>query len=142
MGKGSICIPPSKSHTQRALLFSLMGEGVSSIRNYLPSPDTEAMLTAIQQFGAKVLLQEKTHLKILGTGGRLHPADDIVDAKNSGQVLRFIGALASLLPTYTVLTGDLSIRKHRTVKPLLEGIRQLGGFAESCLQNDTAPILI
>ncbi len=100
------------------------------------------MLSTIQQFGAKVLFQNDTLIEILGTGGNLHSPEDIVDAKNSGQVLRFMGALASLLPTYTVLTGDLSIRKNRSVKPLLEGIRQLGGFAESCLQNDTAPILI
>ena len=139
---GSIQIPSSKSHTQRALLFSLMADGVSTIRNYLPSPDTDAMLLAIQQFGAKILFQDESKLEILGTNGNIQPAENIIDARNSGQVLRFIAALASLLPTYTILTGDLSIRKNRAVSPLLEGIRQLGGFAESSLQNDTAPIII
>ncbi|MES2200428.1 MAG: 3-phosphoshikimate 1-carboxyvinyltransferase [Chlamydiota bacterium] len=141
-GKGDLTLPPSKSHTQRALFFALMGRGVSTIQNYLPSPDIRAMLQAIQEFGAKVIFQDEKTISILGCAGKLESAQNVIDAGNSGQVLRFIGALASLLPTYTVITGDLSIRHNRPVKPLLEGIRQLGGFAESMQLNDTAPILL
>ena len=141
-GSGSIHLPPSKSHTQRAILFALMGKGISTLYNYLHSPDIEAMLKAVEQLGATIVYRDPYQLKILGVDGFLKTADDVIHAGNSGQVLRFIGALSSLLPTYTILTGDPSIRTNRPVKPLLEGIRQLKGFAVSAALDDTAPIVI
>lgn len=141
-GSGDVVLPPSKSHTQRALFFALMGKGISTINSYLSSPDIKAMLQAIEEFGAQVISQDEQSITLLGCGGKLESAKNIIDAGNSGQVLRFIGALASLLPSYTIITGDASIRHNRPVKPLLEGIRQLGGFAESMQLNDTAPIIL
>jgi len=141
-GKGILQLPPSKSHTQRALLFALMAEGTSIIHNPLPSPDTEAMLAAIEQLGAKILYKDSKVLHIQGCGGALCSPNNIIDAGNSGLVLRFIGVLSSLLPTYTALTGDASIRNNRPVRPMLDAIKQLGGFAESLCLNDTAPVVI
>ncbi|MBM3199225.1 MAG: 3-phosphoshikimate 1-carboxyvinyltransferase [Chlamydiae bacterium] len=138
----TIKIPPSKSHTQRALLFALMGHGISTVTNYLSSPDVEHMVIAIELLGAKILYRDPYTLQILGVGGKLQPAHDVIFAGNSGQILRFLGAFSSLLPTYTVLTGDISIRTNRPVTPLLSGIQQLGGFAVSANLNGTAPIII
>jgi len=138
---GKTTIPPSKSHTLRAILFALMGEGKTTIYNFLHSPDSFAMIEAIKLLGAKVKIYS-TQLEIEGVGSRPSPAEDVIDAGNSGQILRFIGALAALVPTYTVITGDLSIRYNRPVTPLLSALSQLGAFAESSRQNGRAPILI
>ncbi len=138
---GSVTIPPSKSHTLRAILFGLMGKGKTTIHHYLHSPDTEAMLHAVKQLGAKVSVTEDK-IEIQGVGGNLLPSDDVVQCGNSGQVLRFIGALAALLPTYTVLTGDHSIRHNRPVKPLLSALEQLGAFSASMRQDGYAPIIV
>ncbi|MCB1107837.1 MAG: 3-phosphoshikimate 1-carboxyvinyltransferase, partial [Chlamydiia bacterium] len=54
---GTIEIPPSKSHTHRALLFALLAKGTSKVHKYLDSPDSAAMLKTIKAFGATV---EKT----------------------------------------------------------------------------------
>ena len=139
--KGSISIPPSKSHTLRAIFLALLGTGTSRIYHYLSSPDTDAMIKAVIQLGASVEIFQDC-LEIKGRGCNLLPAEDVIDAGNSGQVLRFIGAVAALLPTYTIITGDESIRKQRPVLPLLEGLRQLGAFAESSKQDGLAPILV
>jgi len=139
---GTISLPPSKSHTQRALLFALMGSGISHIHHYLASPDIEHMLNAILHLGAKLLYRDHALLTIQGVHGHLQPAEDVLFAGNSGQLLRFLGALSSLLPTYTILTGDVSIRHNRPVLPLLHGITQRGGFAVSANNNGTAPIII
>lgn len=139
--RGTIAVPPSKSHTLRAVLFGLMGKGKTHIYQYLPSPDTEAMLRAVQQMGAEVALFGD-RIEIQGVGGVLRPAENVIDCGNSGQVLRFVGALAALLPTYTILTGDRSIRHNRPVKPLLEALQQLGAFAVSARQDDHAPIIV
>ncbi len=138
---GEIMIPPSKSHTLRALVFALMAKGKSIIRHPLYSPDTQAMIEAISIFGAKVSVFPY-HLEILGVAGKLPAAEDVIHAGNSGQVLRFIGALAALSPSYTVITGDPSIRHHRPVKPLLEALNQLGAVAVSARGDGHAPIII
>src|SRR3989338_6654812 len=86
-GSGSIHLPPSKSHTQRAILFALMGKGISTLYNYLHSPDIEAMLKAVEQLGATIVYRDPYQLKILGVDGFLKTADDVIHAGNSGQVL-------------------------------------------------------
>lgn len=139
--KGTIAIPPSKSHTLRAILFGLMGKGKTRVRNYLNSPDTFAMVDAIRMLGASVDMNDEEIL-IKGTSGNLQSAKNVIDSGNSGQVLRFIGALAGLSPTYTVITGDHSIRHNRPVKPLLSALSQLGAMADSMRQDGYAPIII
>lgn len=138
---GSIGIPSSKSHTIRSLLFALMARGKSHIRHPLPSPDILAMIDAIRHFGAKVDM-EKESLIVDGVAGKLQPSEDVIQCGNSGQVLRFIGALAALSESYTILTGDLSIRHNRPVKPLLDALEQLGAVAASSRLDGFAPIIV
>ena len=138
---GTIEVPPSKSHTHRALIFALLAKGKSTINKYLDSPDSAAMLKTIQQFGAKIQ-KDNDQLIIEGIGPKLQPSDDVINAGNSGIVLRFIGALAALIPAYTVITGDHSIRTRRPIKPLLDALKQLGVLAESMVGDGYAPIII
>ena len=138
---GSLTIPASKSHSQRAILFASLADGRSIIRNSLPSPDIKAMIHACRSMGA-VITVNADQIEILGTNGTPQALQDVVDAGNSGQVLRFIAAVASLTAGYTVITGDRSIRKHRPMQPLLDGLNQLGVWAVSMHNTGTAPILI
>lgn len=139
--KGKIETPPSKSHTLRALLFGLLGSGKSYIHNYLQSPDTEAMVRAIGELGAKVTISQQT-IEIEGTGGILTSPKNVINAGNSGIVLRFISAIAAFLPTYTIISGDASIRNNRPMEPLLKGLEQFGAFAVSSKMNGYAPLII
>lgn len=135
---GEITIPSSKSHTLRALLFAMMAKSKSVIHHYLDSPDTHAMAHALTLLGSKVAISAE---KIQIEPG-FKPTENVIDAGNSGQVLRFVGALSALLPSYTVITGDHSIRYNRPVKPMLEGLKKLGAFAESSKLDGYAPIII
>ncbi len=138
---GELTIPPSKSHTLRALVFALMAHGKSVIHGFLPSPDTEAMVRAISLLGGSVRRYADV-MEVEGVGGMPRPADDVVHAGNSGIVLRFIGALAALSSTYTVITGDHSIRHSRPAQPLIDGLNQLGAFAVSSCLNGHAPLVV
>ena len=138
---GELAVPSSKSHTLRAILFSLMANGKSHIYNYLLSADTNAMIHAVTLFGAEVE-KEKEYLEIEGTGRDLKPAEDVISCGNSGQILRFVGALASLSKGYTILTGDYSIRHRRVIKPLLDALHKLKVLAVSSRLDDFAPIII
>jgi len=122
----------------RALIFAALAKGRSTIRNTLHSPDVDAMIRASRLMGTKI----KEIDEILEIEGNLTFASDVIDAGNSGLVLRFIGAISALTSHYTVITGDDSIRTRRPAKPLLDGLSQLGAFAVSSLGNDHAPMII
>jgi 3-phosphoshikimate 1-carboxyvinyltransferase len=138
---GQLAVPPSKSHTLRALLFALMADGKSIIRSPLLSPDTEAMVKAIELLGGKIAVHPD-RIEVEGVAGRLQPAEDVIQVGNSGIVFRFIAALAALLPTYTILTGDRSIRHNRPIQTLLDGLCQLGAVATSSRLDGHAPIIV
>ncbi len=137
--KGVIRVPSSKSQTMRALLFSLLARGRSVIDRPLYSSDVEAMIEACRLLGASVDKREGW-LEVEGRG--ISAAEDVIDARNSGQVARFIGAVAALAPHHSVVTGDFSIRHRRVMTPLLEGLSQLGAHAFSSRGDGGAPIVI
>lgn len=154
--EGTVTVPPSKSHTLRAILFASLARGESVIRDYLMSPDTDAMINACRLLGAEIKIIDANNIKkntnnhnvnsnkllITGVASQPELPNNVIDAGNSGQVLRFIAAVASLTSGYVVLTGDASIRNNRPIQPILNGLKQLNVFAESCQNNGTAPIII
>lgn len=125
----------------RAIFFAMMAHGRSRIHHYLHSPDTDAMIHACQYLGAEITRQQDT-LEILGVSGKPKVPTQIINVGNSGQVLRFIGAISGLIDGYTILTGDDSICHRRPVQPLLDGLEQLGCFAKSSKGDGHAPIII
>jgi len=139
--KGEIIIPPSKSHTLRSILFGALGDGKSVIHHYLPSPDTLAMVEACRLLGA-VLDVEPEKIEIQGLNGKVHAVEDVINAGNSGIVLRFFSAIGALASLPVVITGDHSIRHQRPMKPLLSGLSQLGASATSMRGDGYAPIII
>lgn len=139
--EGTICLPPSKSHSIRAILLGALACGTSYVYQPLRSPDIMQAIQAARQLGA-VILDHLDYLEIQGLKGNPHTPDNVIDAGNSGQVLRFVSALAALGEHYTVVTGDQSVRSNRPIQPLLEGLRHLGVFAESTRQNGYAPVMI
>lgn len=138
---GEIIIPPSKSHTLRAILFASLAHGESIIRHPLDSPDATAMMRACELLGAKIQSQ-KNKIIISGVAGKPHAPAETIDAGNSGIVLRFIAAVVALASRDAVITGDESIRTNRPIKPLLEGLTQLNVSAISIKGDGYAPIMI
>ena len=139
--KGAIVVPSSKSQTLRAILFASMAKGKSSIHKYLHSPDTDAMIEACRLFGAKIEVYPSS-LNIEGLDGQISHAEDIINAGNSGIVLRFCTALGALASRPVVITGDYSIRHQRPMKELLSGLNQLGVSATSMRGDGYAPVII
>jgi 3-phosphoshikimate 1-carboxyvinyltransferase len=138
---GELTIPTSKSHTLRAILFASLATGESHIHHYLASPDAVAMIDACRALGAQIHITPDC-LTIQGVSGSPCVPDDVINAGNSGQVLRFIGAIAGLIDGYTIITGDESVRHNRPVQPLLDGLQQLTAFAKSARGDGLSPIII
>jgi 3-phosphoshikimate 1-carboxyvinyltransferase len=119
--QGKITLPSSKSQTLRAILFAAMASGGSEIHRPLFSPDAYAMMEACRHFGAKIEVKQE-YIEIAGIGGKVISTEDVIQAGNSGIVLRFCSALGALGNHPIVVTGDHSIRHLRLMKPLLLGI--------------------
>lgn len=139
--KGEVELPTSKSHSIRAIVFATMAHGTSRLDKLLGSPDIEHALKASGQVGAKITFSNGP-IEIEGTGGVFHAPEQEIDAGNSGQVLRFFGALAALCDKEVTLTGDDSIKTNRPVKPLLDALNMMGASAKSANDNNMAPIHI
>lgn len=139
--RGTIAIPPSKSQTLRALLFAALARGKSCIHHYLHSPDTQAMIQACRLLGAQIEIFPD-RLEVVGIEGKVGPAEDVIQAGNSGIVFRFCTAVGALGSHPIVVTGDHSIRHVRPIQPLLEALEQLGVRAFSTRGDGHAPVII
>ncbi|MBN1256618.1 MAG: 3-phosphoshikimate 1-carboxyvinyltransferase [Planctomycetes bacterium] len=137
---GEVMVPSSKSHTVRALVFGLLGKGTSIIRNPLDSGDTRAALEAIRALGAKVKTNPGEWV-VEGRGGRIEPAENVVDVQNSGTTLYLIMGVAALAEGCTVFTGDAQIRK-RSAENLLNSLAELGATAFSTRPGGCAPLVV
>lgn len=138
---GEIVIPASKSHTLRAILFGALGNGKSIISDYLPSTDSAAMVEACRLFGAEIDVTPSS-IEINGINGKIECTEDVIQAGNSGIVLRFCAAIGALAKRPVVITGDHSIRHQRPIKPLLDGLSQLGVSTATMRGDAYAPVII
>lgn len=139
--KGEVVIPSSKSETLRAILFGALGNNKSIIYNYLKADDTKSMIEACKLLGAKIHTHED-HLEIDGLNGKVEFSEDVINAGNSGLVLRFCSCIAALSKRPIVITGDISIRNRRPMKEILKGLSHLQVKAISTKGNDFAPLII
>jgi 3-phosphoshikimate 1-carboxyvinyltransferase len=128
--RGEISVPPDKSISHRAALAALLSEEPVKIHNYLLAEDTLATLDAVETFGARVEREGDT-ARITGVGPRNAPEPaNVVDARNSGTLIRIILGIAAGLGRFSCFTGDESLRDRpmgRVVGPLREMGAELWG---------------
>ena len=125
----------------RALIFAALADGKSRINNLLMSDDAMCLISALSALGAKFVLSEDL-VEVEGVNGKFRPAMDVLQVGNSGIALRFLTALASLLNTFVVITGDHSIRFQRPMQPLILALKQLGVWVETTKMDGFAPIIV
>jgi len=137
--EGSVDVPPSKSHTHRAIMLAALAEGMSIVRNPLMGEDCMATIEACRMIGANIEVGED--ITVTGVGGRPSTPDSSIDVGNSGTTIRLMSAITSLCDGEVRLTGDASIRK-RPIGPLLEALNDLGARATSENDNGCPPVRI
>ena len=118
-----------------------MAKGRSTIDSPLNSPDIQAMIKACSQLGATIN-QQANQLIIDGINAKPNTPDNVIDAGNSGQVLRFIACFSGLQSGHVVITGDHSIRNNRPVAPLIESLPQLGMRCDTLRGDHHAPLIL
>ena len=125
--RGALRPPSDKSISHRAALIAAMGEGTTTIVDYLDAADTRSTLAAVEAVGARVESADglRMQLRIEGVGLRgAGPAT--IDVGNAGTLLRLLpGWLAGQVGESWVLDGDDSIRR-RPVDRIAVPLRRMG----------------
>lgn len=138
---GSVAIPPSKSHTIRAVALSALADGVSTVTNPLDSEDARAAVNAYRLLGAQIE-EEADALRITGTGGDFRAQADTIDVGNSGTTLRMaLGSAALMRQGEVTFTGDEQIQR-RPCQPLADALNDLGARVRSVRGNGSAPFTV
>jgi 3-phosphoshikimate 1-carboxyvinyltransferase len=119
--QGSISVPPDKSISQRAAIFSLLHEGSSEVKNYSKAQDPQSTLKCVQNIGASVK-QEKEKLIIKGTGRhKIKTPENDLDCGNSGTAMRLLSGVLAGAGISAKMIGDPSLSKRdmtRIIYPL------------------------
>jgi 3-phosphoshikimate 1-carboxyvinyltransferase len=124
-------VPGSMSYTNRALVCAALAEGRSRLCGWLDSDDTQAMLEGLRRLGVESEVDPSTRdLIVHGVGTHfaipLHP----IDCRASGTTLRFLTALAALVPGRVVLDGTARMRE-RPIQELADALGALGVSART-----------
>ena len=142
-GKNALVhIPGSKSLTNRYLLLAALADSPSYLRAPLHSRDSALMIEALRQLGAGIELVPTDSpfgpdVKVIPLDfAQAQPHAVSIECGLAGTVMRFVPALAALLPGEFAFDGDPHARQ-RPMGPVLEGLRQLGVHVD-CEQGENA----
>ncbi|MDR2860467.1 MAG: 3-phosphoshikimate 1-carboxyvinyltransferase [Elusimicrobiota bacterium] len=126
---GIIEPPSDKSITHRAIMLSSIADGMSIIKNYLPSDDCKSTIKAFQNMGVEIKIEEDK-LFIKGNGLRLKKPVGKIDAGNSGTTTRLLSGILSGQNFTSELFGDESLSK-RPMKRIIDPLCKMGAQIKS-----------
>jgi 3-phosphoshikimate 1-carboxyvinyltransferase len=130
--------PPSKSHTNRALVLAALTDGISVIENYAICEDTIYMIRSLRKLGVKII-QKENDLIVLGKGGNFNKKKVTLFCGNAGTTFRFLTALSIFNNGEVTLTGSKRMFE-RPIGELVDALSQLNVKIES--NNGYPPVKV
>ncbi len=134
----TVCVPGSKSLTQRALVAAALAQGNSFIRNALIAQDSLHLIDGLRALGAQIDSAEGGFF-ISGTAGKIINSGKELFLGNNGTALRFLTAMVCLGKGKYVLTGEKRLCE-RPVGALVEALKEMG--ADIITHNNCPPVEI
>ena len=118
---GNLKIPGDKSISHRSIILGALSDGELTISNFLTSDDCNATIKAMRELGADISVNDN-QVDIKGKGlYSLKKPKQIIDAGNSGTLIRLLTGVLSVQDFDSVITGDDSLKKRpmgRIIEPL------------------------
>ena len=127
----TVTIPGSKSLSNRYLILAAMGQHPVTLVGLLRSRDTDLMMGALRSLGVEFQVDpddETTVCVVPPSSGRF-TGDVDVYCGLAGTVMRFVPGLAMFADGPVRFDGDAQAYA-RPMKPVLEGLEQLGAHIE------------
>jgi 3-phosphoshikimate 1-carboxyvinyltransferase len=137
---GELSLTGDKSISHRAVIFSAMALGQSSIKNLSLGEDVKTTMEIMQQLGAKIEPHnEQIFIEGCGFKGFKKSVSDL-DCGNSGTSARLIAGLLAAQDFNSTLIGDESLSK-RPMKRVIEPLMKMGVEFQSN-ENLTLPLTL
>lgn len=134
--KGTITIPADKSISHRAVMFSSLAKGKSTIKNFSKGQDPLSSLKVCQALGINAELNGDL---IISSNGKLSAPTSNLDCGNSGTTIRLMSGILASRDFSSVLIGDESLSK----RPMKRVIAPLSLMGAEIISNDfKAPLKI
>ena len=118
---GNLKIPGDKSISHRSIILGALSDCELTISNFLTSDDCNATIKAMRELGADISVNDN-QVDIKGKGlFSLKKPKQIIDAGNSGTLIRLLTGVLSVQDFDSVITGDDSLKKRpmgRIIEPL------------------------
>ena len=135
--QGEITIPPDKSISHRAIIFSSLARGKSIIKNFSDGADPNSTLNIFKQLGVDIR-QEGSTIVVNSTGELSQPNSNL-NAGNSGTTMRLLSGVLAGQSFNSTIIGDESLSK-RPMKRIIEPLSLMG--AKICANDNKAPLHI
>ena len=131
--KGEIEIPGDKSVSHRSVMLAGLCDTPVHITNYLHAADCLSTAAAMEMLGVSVRWADDTTLDVTGHGfdGLTEPRG-ILDAGDSGTMLRLMMGLLAPQPFLSTFTGDAALYRRpmgRVIEPLSRMGARIAGRA-------------
>ncbi len=128
--QGELTVPPDKSISHRAVLFSSLAKGACHIKNFLESDDCLSTISCMRQLGITIE-QKGTEVKVRGKGLHgLQKPSDLLYTGNSGTTTRLLTGILCGQNFVSQISGDLSICR-RPMKRIIAPLSQMGADISS-----------
>ena len=138
---GEVCLPPSKSESNRALMIAAYGGFAPDFQNLSDSGDTMVLAKALESMsfqhgaarGKESMLSKAIHKTQQGAS--------IIDIADCGTAARFLTTYLACHEGHWILTGTARM-KQRPVKPLVDALHVLGAEIQYVEQEGCLPLRI
>ena len=131
--RGELEIPGDKSVSHRSVMLAGLCDTPVHITNFLHAADCLSTAAAMEALGVSVRWSDETTLDVTGRGfdGLIEPAG-ILDAGDSGTMLRLMMGMLAPQPFLSTFTGDAALYRRpmgRVIEPLSRMGARIAGRA-------------
>ncbi|MBL8601131.1 MAG: 3-phosphoshikimate 1-carboxyvinyltransferase [Myxococcales bacterium] len=144
--RGVISVPGDKSISHRALLFSALAEGPSTLHGVSDGADVGATRRCLEAMGVAVRDTAEGGLVVEGQGlEALKAPREPLDCGNAGTAMRLLAGVLSAQEFDTTLVGDASLSRRpmgRVTRPLRGRGARIEGALGGPKGDETAPLTI
>lgn len=121
-----VCVPGSKSITNRALLLATLARGKSTLQGVLFSDDSRHFLKCVQDLGFETTVDEANcRITVDGLGGEVPLSGASLYVGSAGTAARFLTAYLGISHGTYYMDASEQMRK-RPMAPLLDSLEELG----------------
>ncbi|MGA8164113.1 MAG: 3-phosphoshikimate 1-carboxyvinyltransferase [Waddliaceae bacterium] len=136
----TVCMPGSKSYTNRALIMAALTKGPVCLRDPLYSDDTEAMIECLRTLGLK-LETGSNQIIVHDDVSTVEDRSYRLFARDSGTTVRFMLALLCIVPGMKTIRGAERLNE-RPISDLVDALRELGARIDYCEREGGLPVKV